>query len=157
MEEKERSIEAAKQAISDTERVFRAAFNLRKTAEELRRIAFSDVADYVEIGPGGEMQAKALEDIRPKKKTRAIKWIREKTTIKESADGATISKHSQVEYVMHDKLAALKLGVDLAGYTQPQRHEITMPGVLKIDEITPERRELAKLAAKMAADLHRGK
>lgn len=41
----------------------------------------------------------------------------------------------------------------LLGMYPPMKHEVDFPGVLTIDEVSPERRALAKRAAKIAAQL----
>jgi hypothetical protein len=85
-----------------------------KIARELAGIAFSDVADYVTVAEGGEVQPIPLQTI-PTKKRKAIKKIKENTKITEASDGSRIYKDSRVEYELYDKMEALKYLCRLRG------------------------------------------
>jgi len=100
--------------MSETQKAFeKAGFTAQKIAEELALIAFADPADIMDIDEGGAIIAKTFEQMGDKR--RVIKTIKEKTTIKESSDGSTIFKNSQVEYEPYSKLEALKFGASGAG------------------------------------------
>jgi hypothetical protein len=96
-----------------------ARFN--KIAHELCTIAFSDIRDYIKIADGGEIQAIPLDQM-VRRKSRAIKKIKEHTQIKESADGSAIFKDSRVEYELYDKLDALKYLCKLRGDEPATQH-----------------------------------
>lgn len=100
----------------------RAGFTDCAIAREYKRIAFSDISDYLIVSEGGELQAIPLDQIK-NKKTRAIKKIREKTTITESSDGSLINKTSTVEYELYDKLSALSAVSDILGIKKPKQIE----------------------------------
>lgn len=84
-----------------------------KIINELKIIAFSDLKHHVRISEDGSMVMIPLEDMGAK--SRAVRKVKEKTTIMESKDGATLSKISNVEYELYDKMAALELLAAMRG------------------------------------------
>ena len=97
----------------------------RKLIKELKTIAFSDLSDHLEIADGGELRFKTFGEQGLKR--RAIKSIKEKTTITESQDGQRINKTSTVEFTLYDKLDAIKTAMALHGMTKPERREHVFP------------------------------
>jgi predicted metal-dependent peptidase len=91
--------------------------------KELALMGLSDIADYLTIDEGGALQAKTFEKME-KGKSRAVKKVREKTTITENKDGSHIFKNSQVEYELHDKIEPLKIAIAIKGLKAPDKLEI---------------------------------
>lgn len=92
----------------------KAGVTFPKIAAELSAMAFSNIEDYVTVAEGGEVQAISLDEVGTKK-LKAVKKIKEKTTISESKDGETLYKNSQLEYELYDKAAVLQYCVKLLG------------------------------------------
>lgn len=86
---------------------------IERIARELALVAFSDPANYSSIGEDGAMQLRTFKQMG--RKRRALKKIREKTVITESADGARLNKISTVEYELWDKLSGLNGLMELRG------------------------------------------
>lgn len=84
----------------------KAGAKFPRLIRELVSIAFSDIADYVEVSEDGSLIATATASIKPAKR-KAIKKIKEHTRITESADGEKIWKDSRIEYELYDKLSAI--------------------------------------------------
>lgn len=91
--------------------------------KELALMGFSDIADYLTIDEGGALQAKTFEEME-KGKSRAVKKVKERTTITENKDGSHIFKNSQVEYELHDKIEPLKIAIAIKGLKAPEKLEI---------------------------------
>ena len=116
-----------------------AGAHFKKIARELCTIAFSDIRDYIKIAEGGEIQAIPLDQI-VRRKSRAIKKIKEHTQIKESNDGTSIFKDSRIEYELYDKLDALKYLCKLRGDEPAQRQEHSGPNGTPLFPVTEEER-----------------
>ncbi len=102
------ALEARKELDEERRKAFdKNGLTFDRLIRELKSIAFSDMADYVTIDEGGALQCKPLASIS-KPKRAAIKKIKEKTNIAESADGKTIFKTSKIEYELYDKLSGLQ-------------------------------------------------
>ena len=84
----------------------KAGAKFPRLIKELAAIAFSDIADYVDVSDDGSLTAISTASIKPAKR-KAIKKIKEHTRITESADGEKIWKDSRIEYELHDKLSAI--------------------------------------------------
>lgn len=93
--------------------VEKAGGTIKRIAEEYALIAFSDPASYSDIDESGAMALRSFKAMG--KKRRALKKVREKTVITESADGQRLNKISTVEYELWDKLSALNGLMDLRG------------------------------------------
>jgi hypothetical protein len=105
-----------------------------KLIKELCLIAFSDIRDYVTIDEGGAIQAIPLEYIK-KTKSKAIKKVKEHTTIKEAKDGSEVWKDSRIEYELYDKLDALKYLCKLWGDEPAQKIDANTTGTLNIQVV----------------------
>ena len=129
----------------------KAGGTLPKIARELTAIAFSDIANYVTVAEGGELQPVELQTI-PVKKRKAIKKIKENTRITESKDGA-VFKDSRVEYELYDKLDALKYLCRLRG---DEVQKIDHTGTIGLELKNAKHQLLSKLLPE-AADGGQGK
>lgn len=107
----------------------KAGAKFPRLIRELVSIAFSDIADYVDVSEDGSLIATATASIKPAKR-KAIKKIKEHTRITESADGEKIWKDSRIEYELHDKLSAittlLKLRNDFPAEKIEADHNVTV-------------------------------
>lgn len=123
--------QAAEIAISKTVAAMkRQGHSFDKIAKELAIIAYSDIADYMKVSEGGAIEAIPLDSLT-KNKSRAVKKIKEKTTIKESLDGDSIFKESNLEYEFYDKPKALEFAASLMGMeTVPQKVLLGVEGSL---------------------------
>lgn len=135
-------------AISQT----RAALDKAKIPEykivnELKIIAFSDIKNHVEVDEGGAMRAIPLD--RMGSKSRAVRKIREKSTITEAKDGQALSKNSTIEYELYDKLAALEL---LAAFRGMNSKNITLEHTVGTEVPDTVREILASVGAGGADD-----
>ena len=114
------SEEAADIAISKTAAALdRSGITELKIIKEFKILAFSDLKNHVIVGEDGAMVAIPLSDMG--KHSRAVKKIREKSTITESKDGATLNKISTVEYELYDKIAALETLASMRGMKVPEK------------------------------------
>lgn len=113
-----------------------AGGTLKKIAEELCHIAFSNIKDYIEIAEGGEVQALPFDKIK-NGKSKAVKKIKEHTRITEAEDGSRLYKDSTLEYELYDKVSALKELAKLRGdYPAEKRDIIGTITVLRPGSIT---------------------
>lgn len=104
----------------------KAGITIAKIINEFKSIGFSNIKDYITIAGGGELQAIALDNIS-KRKTSAVKKIKEKTNIAESKDGETIFKRSTIEYELYDKVEVLKYLCRLRGDEPASKTELSGP------------------------------
>lgn len=109
----------------------KAGHSMPKIAKELAIIAYSDPNDYYIIDEGGAITLKPLKGL--KKKSRAIKKIREKTNIAELADGSMVFKKSSVELELHDKVDTLKFSATLMGMVKPTPQDHRHTGTIIVD------------------------
>lgn len=89
--------EISEKCVLDAERVL----------EELCLIGFSDLSDYMTVEPGGGVVFREWENI-PTNKSRAIRRIRDRRTIREHADGTSTLVHQEISIDLHDKMKALE-------------------------------------------------
>jgi hypothetical protein len=129
---KEQNDEINDAVMCETRRAMeKAGHSMPKIAKELAIIAYSDPNDYYNIDEGGAITLKPLKGL--KKKSRAIKKIREKTNIAESADGSMVFKKSTVELELHDKLDMLKFSATLMGMVKPTPQDHRHSGTIIVD------------------------
>lgn len=91
------------------ERSKRNEITADRVLQELARIAYSDIVDYITVQDSGTIRINNLERLRPGA-SKAIKKIKEKRIIKQSfddEDGCIID--STLELDLHDKIKALEL------------------------------------------------
>jgi type II secretory pathway component PulC len=99
-----------------------------KIARELCGIAFSDIADFVTVAEGGEVQAIPSNEI-PKRKRKAIKKIREKRRILNTpGDKGDVVLDQSTEYELYDKMDALKYLCRLRG-DEVQKIDLGIQGI----------------------------
>ena len=114
------SEEAADIAISKTAAALdRSGITESKIIQEFKIIAFSDLKNHVSVDEGGDLCVVPLDQMG--RKSRAVKKVREKSTITESKDGATLNKISTVEYELYDKIAALETLASMRGMKVPEK------------------------------------
>lgn len=76
---------------------------------ELKLIAFSDVADFIDINEdSGSVRVKPVSEIG-ENKTRIIHSVSEDRVIKENSDGTQVTVYDKFKFKLHDKLKALEL------------------------------------------------
>ena len=113
--------EAGQEVICETRKAMeRAGHSMDRIAEGLAIASYSNIKDFFKIDEGGAIQFKPLRG----RKTQAIKKIREKTNIAESADGQTIFKRSVVELELYDSLDAKKFSAALMGMVKPIKVDV---------------------------------
>jgi len=78
-----------------------------KVLTELSLLGFSDLAHYLDVNTAGLVKVKSLNDLPPGI-SKAIKKIKQKTSIRYGADGATI-QDAWLEVELYDKPRALEL------------------------------------------------
>jgi hypothetical protein len=114
------SEEAADIAINKTAAALdRSGITESKIIQEFKIIAFSDLKNHVSVDEGGALCVVPLDQMG--RKSRAVKKVREKSTITESKDGATLNKISTVEYELYDKIAALETLASMRGMKVPEK------------------------------------
>ena len=82
---------------------------VQKIIDELKIIAFSDIANHTRIDPDtGAICAKGFDEMPPGA-SRALQSIDENRAIKEDADGNKVTVYDKVNFRMWDKLKAIDL------------------------------------------------
>ena len=90
-------------------RVDRTEITQDKVLMELAILAFSDLADYLDIiEDTGAIRAKSFEEMKGNK-SRAIESIKEDRVIKENANGDSVTVYDKVSFKLHSKIRALEL------------------------------------------------
>ena len=103
----------------------------KKLIKELKDIAFSNMADFVDVDDYGIVRAKSLDEIK-RSKSRLIKKIREKRVIKSTSEGDQVLD-STFEFELYGKIDAIIELIRLGGYRAAERKELTGPGGGPID------------------------
>lgn len=100
-----------------------------KWLRELALIGFGDIANYMTIDEGGSIIAKTFEEM-PADASRALEYIEENRTIKESADGTDSNiLNNKIRFKMHDKLKALEMIGKALGFL---KDEMKVSGGLEV-------------------------
>lgn len=85
---------------------------VEKSADDVVRLLWKmaelDLADYIEVAEGGEVQAIAFDRL-PEGATKLISKIKEKRTITENKDGSKIYEQNNLEYELPEKTKCLEL------------------------------------------------
>lgn len=140
------------EVMSETQKAFvKAGFTAERMAKEYAIMGFSDPADHSEIAEGGELRFKTFEEQGEKR--RAIKKIKEKTTIAESKDGNIIYKTSIVDYELHDKKGTLDTVVGIMGMKAPDKIEMNHQGNIMaavVNHLSGNKSEAPKQKSKKA-------
>lgn len=85
----------------------RITFTADQVLEELARVGFADMKDFVEIDEGGAIRAFPLDTLA-EGKSRIINKVKEKRTIKSTAEGDQVLD-STYEFWLCDKVKSLEL------------------------------------------------
>jgi phage terminase small subunit len=113
-----------------------------KVAQEMARVAFADMADFVKIDESGMIQANPLDTLLPGQ-SRVIRKVKEHRTIK-SDEGEDTILNATYEFELHDKMKGLEqLGRHLGMFKD--KMEVSIDGAL------------AAMAAKVYAKNGKGK
>lgn len=111
-----------------------------RVIKELALIAFSDMADYVEVGPEGEVRVKSFTEM-PEGASRVIAGIKEVRRIMGSGEGngKEIILEARLEYKHYDKVAALNT---LAKHFGLLKDKLEVTGTLTLEQlVAASRRE----------------
>ena len=128
------SVTAGKRVMCETRRKFeKAGFTEKAIAEELSLIAFSDMADFVQVDEQGSVKPLSFHDLK-KKKSRIIKKIKEKRRILNGKDDDTILEDT-FEFELYDKLDALGMAVDVIGIKKPVKHDVNLNQPIVVEVI----------------------
>ena len=90
------------------DRVDRVQINQDTTVNELKTIAFSDVADFVIVKEGGVIEQRPFNELK-KEQTRCVKKIKQTVRTAQSSDGAVIHQTAVLELDLYDKVKSLEL------------------------------------------------
>jgi phage terminase small subunit len=85
-------------------------FTAKETLEKLWDMIGFDITSILTIGEGGEVQYKPMSEW-PENATKYISEIEEKSTIKESADGASQAKFSNIKVKIPNKEKLIELAM----------------------------------------------
>ena len=85
----------------------RITFTADQVLEEMARVGFADMKDFLEIDEGGAIRAFPLDSLA-EGKSRIIKKVKEKRTIKSTPEGDQILE-STYEFELCDKVKSLEL------------------------------------------------
>lgn len=102
----------------------KSGWKVKKLADDLYIQAFSDMGDYVTIGEEGQVTVNTLDTL--KKKSKAIRKIKEKRRILSTDKGDTILEDT-LEFELYDSLAAKKIGIDILGLNAPTKQDVKFP------------------------------
>src|SRR5574343_866372 len=106
------------------ETFFKAGWKVKKLADDLYIQAFSDMGNYLTIGAEGQVQVNTLDTL--KKKSKAIRKIKEKRRILSTDKGDTILEDT-LEFELYDSLAAKRIGIDILGLNAPTKQDVKFP------------------------------
>ena len=115
------------------DRAIRTHITQDRVLQEYSIIAFSDIADYVNIDENtGVIIAKSFEEMG-ELKSRALKKIKEDRAIKESANGKKVTVYDKIMFETHDKMEALRFLAKHLGMEGGKEHiNITSPEISKL-------------------------
>lgn len=104
--------------------------------KELASIAFSDLADYIEIVEDtGAIRAKSFNEMA-EGKSRALQSIKEDRVIKEDAKGEQITVYDKINFKLYDKVRALELlGKHLGMFVEKIEHSGSIKTTLSISDL----------------------
>jgi phage terminase small subunit len=74
----------------------------------LWKMATLDMADYITVAEGGEVQAIPFDQL-PEGASKLISEIEEKSVIKESSDGKELTKYSNLKYKLPEKTKCIEM------------------------------------------------
>ncbi len=119
------------------DRVDRVQINQDTTVNELKTIAFSDVADFVIVKEGGVIEQRPFNELK-KEQTRCVKKIKQTVRTAQSSDGAVIHQTAVLELELYDKVKSLEL---LGRHLGIFNDKLTLDGALPLQivfEVAPQ-------------------
>ena len=121
------------------DRIDRTQLSQDLTVNELKTIAFSDVADFVIVKEGGVIEQRPFNELK-KEQTRCVKKIKQTVRTAQSSDGSILHQTATLEIELHDKLKALELlGRHLGMFNDSIRLKSEEPLPLTISfEVAPQ-------------------
>lgn len=108
-------------AVSDAFK--KAHVSLDKIVQEEALIGFADMKAFMSIDDEGNIAARPLDRLKPKKISKVIKKIRISTRTNTSKDGDTYTD-THVDFELYDKQEALKTLIKLGDYNPSEKHEL---------------------------------
>jgi phage terminase small subunit len=119
--------------------IAKRADRVEKTGDDVVRLLWKmaelDLADYVEVAEGGEVQAIAFDRL-PEGATKLISKIKEKRTITENKDGSKIYEQNNLEYELPEKTKCLELlGRHYALFTENHQHTGKDGKPIQVEEV----------------------
>lgn len=104
------------------------ADRIERTGDDVVRILWKmaelDLADYITVAEGGEVQAIAFDEL-PDGASKLISKIKEMRTITESKDGDRLTEQNNLEYVLPEKTKCLELlGRHYGLFNDKLKHEV---------------------------------
>jgi len=118
------------------DRIDRTQISQDLTVNELKTIAFSDVADFVIVKEGGVIEQRPFNELT-KTQTRCIKKIKQRVMTSQSSDGAVIHQTAVLELELYDKVKSLEL---LGRHLGIFNDKLTLDGALPLQivfEVAP--------------------
>ncbi len=111
-------------------------FSPSAVAAELARIGYSDLKDFIDVLPSGEIKIKPFDQLTAKK-SRIIKRIKQRVITRTEGRGedAVPVTETQTEFELHDKLQALINGAKLADLFPAEKQDQRHSGSIKIEVI----------------------
>ena len=119
------------------DRVDRVQISQDTTVNELKRIGFSDVADFVIVKAGGVIEQRPFNELK-KEQTRCVKKIKQTVRTAQSSDGTVIHQTAVLELELYDKVKSLEL---LGRHLGIFNDRLTLGGALPLQvvfEVAPQ-------------------
>lgn len=102
------------------EREKRTEITIDKVLRELAICGFTDIRNYLDVNAAGLVKVKNLEGLPPEM-TRAIKKIKQRTTIRHEPGGGAKIQDAHLEFELYDKMVALdKIGNHLGMFNKKE-------------------------------------
>ncbi len=89
-------------------RIDRTQLSQDLTVNEIKVIAFSDVADFVLVKENGVIEQRPFSELK-KEQTRCVKKIKQTVRTAQSSDGTVIHQTAVLELELYDKVKSLEL------------------------------------------------
>ena len=119
------------------DRIDRTQISQDLTVNELKTIAFSDVADFVIVKAGGVIEQRPFNELK-KDQTRCVKKIKQTVRTAQSSDGTVIHQTAVLELELYDKVKSLEL---LGRHLGIFNDRLTLDGALPLQivfEVAPQ-------------------
>lgn len=126
---KEKKKEKISQKVEDAV-VENVLLTRERIQQELCRIAYADMADYLDIDEdSGALKLKSFSEM-PNGASRAVKKVKEKRIIRESNNGESTILDNTVEYEHHDKLRGIEILLKMLGFDSPKINPVSNQTVI---------------------------